>query len=174
MAHLTLSQPAPDLSLVPLSENGCNEGAGTGALEKLGLDLTNLIQAADEEYSDVIMIVDGKRVPIHRCIIAVRCPSFRKVFAGMGAEKAEGSKKQPELELNSLVKEGRIGYEAFMTVMGYVYGGKLRPLNIVVECWDPSCAHSTCRPVIDYVLELLCASVLFGIQELKTIAEVFI
>jgi regulatory protein NPR1 len=174
MAHLTLSQPAPDLSLVPLSENGCNEGAGTVALEKLGLDLANLIQAADEEYSDVIMIVDGKRVPIHRCIIAVRCPSFRKVFAGMGAEKAEGSKKQPELELNSLVKEGRIGYEAFMTVMGYVYGGQLRPLNIVVECWDPSCAHSTCRPVIDYVLELLCASVLFGIQELKTIAEVFI
>lgn len=136
--------------------------------EKLGSDLETLIQVSDKDYSDLTVMVDGRGVPVHRCILAVRCPVFRKVFPELETDK--GSK--PKLELSSLTRDGRIGYDAFMTVMGYVYGGKMRPLMNVVECYDSSCVHVTCRPAINFLLELLCASSLFDIPDLKTVAQV--
>jgi regulatory protein NPR1 len=145
---------------------------GTGltpaSFQKLCGDLEALIRVPDQEYSDLTIVTDGKTVPVHRCILAVRCPGLRKAFAEM--EQIGGSKL--ELELSSVVPDGKIGYEAFVAVMGYVYGGKMEPWPALVPCYDPSCSHLTCRPAIDYVLEVLRASLLLTLPEVKAVAEV--
>ena len=165
-----------DLGLVPLGpqsdEGGGNRGDGRGltanSFQKLCGDLETLIRMPDHEYSDLTIIADGKRVPVHRCILAVRCPGLRKVFAEM--EQNGGAKL--ELELSSIVDDGKIGAEAFVAVMGYVYGGKMEPWPAIIECCDSSCVHLTCRPAIDYVLEILRASLLLNLPEVKAVAEV--
>jgi regulatory protein NPR1 len=159
MAELRLSQPRP--------EEG-SSGSRGGLFEKLGSDLGALIHAPDEDYSDLTVIAGGKKVPVHRCILAARCPGLRKVLR----ETEESGNSKRELQLNSVVQNGTIGYEAFMAVIGYVYGGKLQPWPVAVPCYDSSCSHFTCRPAIDYVLEILCAAQLFTLPEVKTVAEV--
>ncbi|KAG0609169.1 hypothetical protein M758_8G163200 [Ceratodon purpureus] len=156
MADLKLSQPLPE---------GSSRG---GSLEKLGSDLARLlIRVPDEDYSDLTVIAGGKKVPVHRCILAARCPGLRKVLK----EIEQSGNSKLELELDSIVKNGKIGPEAFVAVMGYVYGGKLEPWPVAIPCHDNSCSHSTCRPAIDYVLEILCAAQLFNLPEVKILAE---
>ena len=143
-------------------------GLTPASFQKLCGDLEALIRVPDQEYSDLTIVTDGKGVPVHRCILAVRCPGLRKVFAEM--EQSGGSKL--ELELSSVVPDGKIGYEAFVDVMSYVYGGKMESWPAVVPCYDSSCSHLTCRPAIDYVLEVLRASLLLHLPEVKAVAEV--
>ncbi|KAG0555906.1 hypothetical protein KC19_11G011600 [Ceratodon purpureus] len=150
---------------------GCNGTEGRGltpsSFQKLCGDLGTLIRVPDMEYSDLTIIVDGKRFPVHRCILAARCPGLRRVFAGM--EQSDGSKL--ELELSSVVGGERIGHGAFVAVMGYVYGGTMEPWPAVIPCYDSSCGHVTCRPAIDYVLEILLASLLLDLPEVKNVTE---
>lgn len=143
------------------------------SFQTLSSDLGSLIQTPDEDnFSDLTVIVDGRKVSVHRCILAARCPGFRKVLAEV---QPTGKGKKLELELNSIVvKDGKIGFEAFTAVMGYVYGGRMEPWPVNVACYHSSCEHLTCRPAIDYVLEVLRASLLFGLPEVKTLAQVWL
>jgi len=153
----------------PLSECGSSGvGLPPDSFQKLCSDIGSLVSIRDEEFSDLTVLVDGRKVLVHRCILAARCPGFRKVFA-----EVELNRKNRELELSSVVKEGKVGFDAFMGVMGYVYGGKMEPWPAIVECYHLSCDHLTCRPSIDYVLEILCASVAFELPDLKTLAQVW-
>lgn len=164
MADLRLSQPRAE------EGRGAREGGFmAGSFERLGCDLESLIHVRDEEYSDLTVIAGGRRVAVHRCILAARCSGLRKVLT----EIERNANSKLELELDSVVENGRIGYEAFMAVMGYVYGGKFEPWPVVVPCHDPSCSHMTCRPAIDYVLEVICAASLFTLPVLKAVAEVW-
>jgi len=163
MADLTLS----------LREEGGHSGRSGGlnaenSLKKLGVDLESLIQAPDEEYSDLTVVVDGKKVAAHRCILAARCSGLRQAVR----ELEQNGNSKLELELKAIAGHGKIGYDAFMAVMRYVYGGKLEPWPARIACYDSLCAHLTCRPAIDYVLEILCASLLLNLPEVKTVAEV--
>lgn len=152
------------------SEAPSSRGLTHESFQILCSDLGSLMRIPDEEFSDLSIVVDGRKVPVHRCILAARCSGLRKVFAEM--EPNNGSNNKPEVELGSIVTDGKLGFEAFMAVMGYVYGGKMDPWPATVACFQPSCAHLTCRPAIDYVLEILRASILFSLPELKTLAQV--
>ena len=159
MADLRLSQPVAE------------ERAREGWYERLGADLEGLMRGADDDYSDLTVVVGGKRLPLHRCILAARCPGLRKALRDV---EQTGNVKL-ELDLNSVVENSRpVGYEAFMALMGYVYGGKLQPWPVAVPCHDSSCSHLTCRPAIDFVLEILSASTLFNVPEVKAVAEVLV
>jgi regulatory protein NPR1 len=156
-------------------------------VEKLVSDIESLLyRPADETFSDVIIHVDGKRVAAHRCILAVRCPYFRRFFAAAAENKnknkeekrEEDATKAVEVKLETLMKNNdkgeKVGYEAFMAVMGYVYGsGGMNPVvcSSSVSCLDPSCPHITCRPAIEFVLEILRASSILEISELKAAAQ---
>ena len=162
-----------------ISNCGCSKELEKSSreLEKVRLDFESLTD--QDLYSDMTILVDGRRVPVHHSILAVRSPVWRKVFAEKAKESTGKSSKvsgkfPPELELSSIVGEGRrIGYPAFKTVMGYVYGGRLRSMSSVVnECRDRTCCHSACRPAIDYAVELLNSASVFDIPELRNLAEV--
>ncbi len=173
-------------SSVCISCNGGSTGAAAAGVAKLVSDIESLLyRPADETFSDVIIHVDGKRVAAHRCILAVRCPYFRRLFAAAAENKnkeerrEEDATKAVEVKLETLMKNNdkgeKVGYEAFMAVMGYVYGsGGMNPVvcSSSVSCLDPSCPHITCRPAIEFVLEILRASSILEISELKAAAQV--
>lgn len=163
------------LSLPENGGRGSRSGSGVSGeivgerfLQKLGADLESLIETPDEEYSDLSVVVEGKRVAVHRCILGARCSGLRQAIR----ELEQSGNAKLELELSSVVDRGKIGYGAFMAVMRYVYGGKLEPWPARIACYDAACAHLTCRPAVDYVLEILCASLLLCLPEVRTIAEV--
>uniref|UniRef100_A0A8C8DAY3 BTB/POZ domain-containing protein 9 n=1 Tax=Oryzias sinensis TaxID=183150 RepID=A0A8C8DAY3_9TELE len=67
-----------------------------------------------EEYSDVTFIVEGKRFPAHRVILAARCHYFRALlFGGM-------KESQPQAEVR--LEETRA--EAFSMLLNYLYTGR--------------------------------------------------
>uniref|UniRef100_A0A3P9GZ48 BTB/POZ domain-containing protein 9 n=1 Tax=Oryzias latipes TaxID=8090 RepID=A0A3P9GZ48_ORYLA len=67
-----------------------------------------------EEYSDVTFIVEGKRYPAHRVILAARCHYFRALlFGGM-------KESQPQAEVR--LEETRA--EAFSMLLNYLYTGR--------------------------------------------------
>jgi regulatory protein NPR1 len=141
---------------------------GGGLVEKLVSDIESLLQRPDETFSDVIIHVDGKNVQAHRCILVVRCPYFRSLFADLN----ERDVPKVELKLEKLMKGEKVGYEAFMAVLEYVYGSRMNPLApSCVSCLDASCPHITCRPAIEFVLEILRASSVLELSELRASAQ---
>lgn len=153
-----------------LAEARSGRGLPESSFKKLGADLESLVHVPDDEdYSDLTVLVSGRKVPVHRCILAARCSGLRPVIRDL---EQNGNAKL-ELDLNSIADHiGKIGYDAFMAVLRYVYGGRLEPWPARIACYDSSCAHLTCRPAIDYVLEILCASLLLNLPDVKTVAEV--
>ncbi|KAM9798517.1 BTB/POZ domain-containing protein 9 [Neosynchiropus ocellatus] len=67
-----------------------------------------------EEYSDVTFIVEGKRFPAHRVILAARCHYFRALLYGGMKES------QPQAEV--CLEETRA--EAFSMLLDYLYTGR--------------------------------------------------
>lgn len=67
-----------------------------------------------EEYSDVTFIVEGKRFPAHRVILAARCHYFRALLYGGMKES------RPQAEV--CLEETRA--EAFSMLLNYLYTGR--------------------------------------------------
>ncbi|XP_008395394.1 BTB/POZ domain-containing protein 9 [Poecilia reticulata] len=67
-----------------------------------------------EEYSDVTFVVEGKRFPAHRVILAARCHYFRALLYGGMKES------QPQAEVR--LEETRA--EAFSMLLNYLYTGR--------------------------------------------------
>nr|GMD52617.1 regulatory protein NPR1 [Ipomoea batatas] len=103
----------------------------------------------------------GKEIPVHRCILSARSPFFRSVFSGKD--------KSVKLVLKELMKEYEVSYDAVVTVLAYLYCGKIRasPKDVCV-CVDIECSHVACRPALEFMVELLYASFTFQISELIT------
>jgi regulatory protein NPR1 len=179
--------------------SGCNKGGGGGGegggTEKLVSDIESLLhRSPDESFSDVSIYVEGKRVHAHRCILAVRCPYFRSFFSAAAAKERErredntaAAKERErredntaaaatasvmEVKLETVMRGEKVGYEAFMAVMSYVYGSGTKEFAFCVSCFDSSCPHFTCRPAIEFVLEILRASSVLEISDLKAAAQV--
>ncbi|KAK4382042.1 BTB/POZ domain and ankyrin repeat-containing protein NPR1 [Sesamum angolense] len=151
---------------------GCEVGTSLEllSLSKLSSSLEKLVVSSEYGYSDAEIEVEGITVGVHRCILAARSQFFQELF-----KKAnEGSVKEgkPKYLLSELVPNGRIGYEAFMVVLHYLYTGKVKASpSEVSTCVDESCAHDACAPAINYAVEMMYASATFQIKELVMVVQ---
>uniref|UniRef100_A0A0C9RZ07 TSA: Wollemia nobilis Ref_Wollemi_Transcript_1541_2401 transcribed RNA sequence n=1 Tax=Wollemia nobilis TaxID=56998 RepID=A0A0C9RZ07_9CONI len=141
---------------------------------------TLLFSSEDDVFSDAQMRVDDHVVPLHRCILAVRSPFFRALFSAKPTLSGDSSsastsdskaKGRNIYDAKELLKDCKVGYEALMMVMGYLYSGKLaEPPAGQCTCVDPACSHDACRPAIDFALQLLYSSFVFQIPELVSLS----
>ncbi|XP_052182521.1 BTB/POZ domain and ankyrin repeat-containing protein NPR1 isoform X1 [Diospyros lotus] len=112
-----------------------------------------------------IAVADGREVAVHRCILSARSPFFRTVF-GANRDKAV------RLELKELAKDLEVGFEALVAVLVYLYSGKVRSLpEGVCVCVDDECSHVACRPVVDFMVQVLYTSSTFQISELVALYQ---
>ncbi|GJQ09451.1 hypothetical protein GpartN1_g1242.t1 [Galdieria partita] len=99
--------------------------------------LMNLVNS--EKFADLQLLVDGFRIPAHRCILYSKCDYFRKMLESDMKESFQ----------NSIEIRG-IGYSTFLKVLFFIYTG--RPV------YD-----------MDYeqLIELLVAADMLGLEELQ-------
>lgn len=141
------------------------------SLRKLSSSLEQLLSEASCDYSDAEIVVEGISVGVHRCILAARSKFFHDLFKkGEGYTSKDGKLKYI---MDGLLPYGKVGYEAFLIVLGYLYTGKLKPFPVEVStCVDNICAHDACRPAINFAVELMYASSIFQIPELVSLFQV--
>ncbi|KAJ0963299.1 hypothetical protein J5N97_028421 [Dioscorea zingiberensis] len=167
-------EPSSSLSFTSSSivSNGSSAPAGANleivSLSRLSRDLERLLIDSELDCSDAdVVAADGNPVGVHRFILAARSPFFLELFARGAC--AEG---RPRYELRELVQPGKVGREAFLAFLSYLYTGKLRPAPVDVStCVDDMCAHDSCRPAINFAVELMYASSVFQIPELVSLFQ---
>lgn len=152
------SEPVPSLEVI--------------SLNKLSSNLARLLVDDGADYTDADIVVEGVSVGIHRCILAARSRFFHDLF-----RKDENSSSikdgKPKYNMDELIPHGKIGYEAFLILLSYLYTGKLKPSPADVStCVDSSCAHDACGPAIDFAVQLTYASSIFQIPELVSLFQV--
>ncbi|XP_042009509.1 BTB/POZ domain and ankyrin repeat-containing protein NPR1-like [Salvia splendens] len=141
------------------------------SLSRLSFSLEKLVVDADYDYSDAEVEVEGVSVGVNRCILAARSEFFHQLFRNTGVDGSVEGKKLRYL-MKDLVPEGRVGYEAFMVVLNYLYTGKVKASPTDVStCVDESCAHDACGPAINYAVEMMYASATFQIKELVMVVQ---
>lgn len=184
MAHL--AEPSSSLSFT--SSSHLSNGSGSHSLcayqypdpgpnleaislSKLSSNLEQLLVDSDCDYSDADIIVEGIPVVVHRCILASRSKFFHDLFK----REKELQEKEGKLKyaMSDFLPYGKVGYEAFLIFLGYVYTGKLKPSPMEVStCVDNVCAHDACRPAINFAVELMYASSIFQMPELVSLFQV--
>ncbi|KAJ0081498.1 hypothetical protein Patl1_11799 [Pistacia atlantica] len=140
------------------------------SLSKLSSSLEQLLVDSTCDYSDAEIIVEGTAVGVHRCILAARSKFFHELFR---SEKGSSDKEgKPKYVMTELLPFGKVGYEAFLIFLSYVYTGKLKPSPMEVStCVDNVCAHDACRPAINFAVELMYASFIFQVPELISLFQ---
>ncbi|PON62039.1 Potassium channel [Trema orientale] len=140
-------------------------------LNKLSSSLEQLLVDSSCDYSDAEIVVEGTTVGVHRCILAARSGFFHDLFKkDKGGVSEKGSK--PKYSMKDLLPYGNVGYEAFMVFLSYVYTGKHKPSPTEVStCVDDICPHDSCRPAINFVVELMYASSIFKMPELVSLFQ---
>ncbi|MCO5580493.1 hypothetical protein L7F22_034361 [Adiantum nelumboides] len=180
---------ASALSSSPLSPSNSNfANTGTGSLDKLdertnfqilSSNLQSLISPVlDNKFSDVVFYVAGHLVPLHRCILAARCPFFMSLFSKDAAYLASFAPIDDSIQKSSsrlTIDLGRlfdafpdvwnISYEAFMTTTEFIYCGT--QTLTAVPCVDENCLHEVCRPVVKFFIDMLAIASLLDITILK-------
>lgn len=182
LSPLALSLSSPPLSF---SKTSSTEVANNGTncdntnLQSLSHDLQNLIPPnADDIFSDVLFYVSGHAMPLHRCILAVRCPFFKSLFAkkttylaSLAPADERGNKDRWKLKIdlgklfNIWPVAGKVNYEAFMTIVEFLYTGT--QVVPTVNCMDDDCLHEACRPVVDFAIDMLGLTSVLDITNLK-------
>ncbi|XP_022866882.1 BTB/POZ domain and ankyrin repeat-containing protein NPR2-like [Olea europaea var. sylvestris] len=140
------------------------------SLNRLSASLEILLLDAEYDYSDAEIEVERIPVGVNRCILAARSEFFHELFKkGHGSSVKEG---KPKYLMSELVPHWRIGYEAFMVVLNYLYTGKVMPSQPEVStCVDESCVHDACGPAVNYAVEMMYASATFQIKELVMLVQ---
>ncbi|XP_051115567.1 BTB/POZ domain and ankyrin repeat-containing protein NPR1-like [Andrographis paniculata] len=143
------------------------------SLSKLSYCLENLVENVEYDYADAEIVVDGIAVGVHRCILAARSSFFHRRFKAVTDEKSDDDRGgKPRFFMSELVPQGKVGYEATMVVLKYLYTGKVKSSPPEVSsCVDVSCAHDACGPAINYAVEMMYASHAFHVKELVTVVE---
>ncbi|KAI8001180.1 BTB/POZ domain and ankyrin repeat-containing protein NPR1 [Camellia lanceoleosa] len=140
------------------------------SLRKLSYNLEQLLVDSSCDYSDTELVVENIPVGVHRCILAARSKFFHELFKK--EKKAFEKEGKPRYCMNDLLPYGRVGYEAFLIFLSYLYTGKLKPFPPEVStCVDSVCAHDACRPAIDFAVELMYASSIFQVPELASLFQ---
>lgn len=156
------------ISCIATTESISPDPSEISAIKRLSENLESIFQSSGDfdSYADAkISVPDGREVPVHRCILSARSSFFKSVFSG----KERGVK----LELKELAKNFDISFDSLVTVLAYVYSGKVKEIpKGVCICVDADCEHVACRPVVDFMLEVLYASFTFEITELVALCQV--
>ncbi|PKA50146.1 Regulatory protein NPR3 [Apostasia shenzhenica] len=143
------------------------------SLSRLSCNLERLLINSDFDCTDADIFVDGVAVGVHRCILAARSEFFHNLFshaAAAGERKGEG--RRPKFNLDDFVPSGRVGKEAFMVLLSYLYTGKMKAAPPEVStCVEALCAHEACRPAVNFVIQLMYASSVFKISELVSLFQ---
>ena len=151
------SEPVPSLEVI--------------SLNKLSSNLAQLLIDDGFDYTDADIIVEGVPIGIHRCILAARSRFMHNLFRKN--EKPSMKDGKPQYHMNELLPYGKVGYDAFLIFLSYLYTGKLQPSPANVStCVDSSCDHDACRPAIDFAVQLTYASSIFQIPELVSLFQV--
>uniref|UniRef100_A0A0D9V652 BTB domain-containing protein n=1 Tax=Leersia perrieri TaxID=77586 RepID=A0A0D9V652_9ORYZ len=172
------AQPAP----VPAGGGGGGSSSvEVVSLNRLSANLERLLLDSDLDCSDADVDIGdgGPPVPVHRCILAARSTFFYDLFAargrGAGGGGGEGGKRsggRPRYKMEELVAGGRVGRDAFLLLLGYLYTGKLRQApDDVVTCADRVCPHDSCPPAIRSAVELMYGAWTFKITELISLLQ---
>lgn len=150
------------------SERGVN--LEVVSLNKLSSSLEQLLIDSTSEYSDAEIVVEGIPVGVHRCILAARSKFFDELFKRhKGSVDKEG---KPKYSMSELLPYGKVGYEAFLIFLSYLYSGKLKPFPMEVStCVDNICVHDACRPAINFAVEMMYASSIFEMPELVSLFQ---
>lgn len=111
-------------------------------------------------FADARLVAfSGREIPVHRCLLSARSAFFKNLFVNR--------ERNTKLELKEVLKDYDVGYEALVTVLAYIYTGKVRvPPKDVCVCVDDECSHLACRPAVAFMVEVLYASFVFQINEL--------
>ncbi|KAL7089645.1 hypothetical protein ACP275_13G197300 [Erythranthe tilingii] len=142
----------------------------TISLSKLSSSLGQLLCDSGSDFTDADIVVEETSVGVHRCILAARSRFFDELFRkDKGIVGKEG---KPKYRMADLLPYGKVGYEAFVIFLNYLYTGKLRPSPVEVStCVNSVCPHDSCRPAIDFVVELMYASTIFQVSELVSLFQ---
>ncbi|VAH80206.1 unnamed protein product [Triticum turgidum subsp. durum] len=200
-SYLSNGSSPCSVALAPLpAADGWGGGGGGGgssssveavSLNRLSNNLERLLLDSELDCSDadVDMADGGPPIPVHRCILAARSPFFHDLFRARGSRSdgavtASASASatsggaggdvtgRPQYKMEDLVPGGRVGREAFLAFMGYLYTGRLRPAPLdVVSCADLVCPHDSCPPAIRFAVELMYAAWTFRIPELMSLFQ---
>uniref|UniRef100_A0A5B6ZYU0 Putative ankyrin repeat family protein n=1 Tax=Davidia involucrata TaxID=16924 RepID=A0A5B6ZYU0_DAVIN len=140
------------------------------SLSKLSCSLEQLLIDSSCDYSDADIVVEGISVGVHRCILAARSRFFHDLFK---KDKGPLEKEvKPKYCMSDLLPYGNVGYEAFLIFLSYMYTGKLKPSPPEVStCVDNACIHDSCRPTINFAVELMYASAIFQVPELVSLFQ---
>ncbi|CAN1327677.1 BTB/POZ domain and ankyrin repeat-containing protein NPR1 [Linum perenne] len=174
-----LSEPSSSLSFTSSSHLSNGSKATPAALDvisltKLSFNLESLLtdSSTGGDYTDAEVVVDGKPVGIHRCILAARSKFFDELFKRDKGSSEKGRKPRYSMNDDMVLPYGKIGYEALMILLSYLYTGKLKPFPMEVStCVHPNCAHDACRPTIDFAVELMYGSSIFQLLELVSLFQ---
>ncbi|KAF7030906.1 hypothetical protein CFC21_042342 [Triticum aestivum] len=200
-SYLSNGSSPCSVALAPLpAADGWGGGGGGGgssssveavSLNRLSNNLERLLLDSELDCSDAdVDVADGgPPIPVHRCILAARSPFFHDLFRARGSRSdgavtASASASatsggaggdvtgRPQYKMEDLVPGGRVGREAFLAFMGYLYTGRLRPAPLdVVSCADLVCPHDSCPPAIRFAVELMYAAWTFRIPELMSLFQ---
>lgn len=178
----TLTEPSSSLSFtsshLSYGSIGSNQFSSSSAsnlevisLSKLSSNLEQLLSNPDCDYSDAEIIVDGVPVGVHRCILAARSKFFQDLFK---KEKKNSKTERPKYHLKEMLPYGAVGHEAFLYFLSYIYTGRLKPFPLEVStCVDSVCPHDSCRPAVDFVVQLMYASSVLQVPELVSSFQVW-
>lgn len=145
--------------------------ASSAALHLLSDHLNSAFQSSDFDFCSDARIVAGagREVPVHRCILSVRSPFFRKIFTDPNSPK----ERCRRLELKELVGGFDVGFDSLLAALSFLYSGRVRPPpHGVCICVDDDCSHAGCRPAVDYMVGTLYAAFTFQCMELVEIYQV--
>ncbi|KAI3944256.1 hypothetical protein MKW98_016486 [Papaver atlanticum] len=136
------------------------------ALTRLSENLESVFETS--EFSDAVIVAsDTREIPIHRCILSARSVFFKNLFSS-GTVKGNDGK----FILKDVATDFKLGFDSVNLVLAYLYSGKVKTLPVdVCVCVDEECLHVGCRPVVDFMVEVLYASFTFQISELVTLFQ---
>ncbi|CAN1327672.1 BTB/POZ domain and ankyrin repeat-containing protein NPR1 [Linum perenne] len=172
-SHLSNGSITHNLPSSPVSE-ATPAALDVISLTKLSFNLESLLtdSSTGGDYTDAEVVVDGKPVGIHRCILAARSKFFDELFKRDKGSSEKGRKPRYSMNDDMVLPYGKIGYEALMILLSYLYTGKLKPFPMEVStCVHPNCAHDACRPTIDFAVELMYGSSIFQLLELVSLFQ---
>ncbi|CAA7025410.1 unnamed protein product [Microthlaspi erraticum] len=139
------------------------------ALQLLSNCLESVFDSPETFYSDAkLVLAGGREISFHRCVLSARIPVFKTALAAVKDQKSTSVK----LELKQIARDYEVGYDSVVTVLSYVYTGRVRPPpKGASDCVDEDCCHVACRPAVDFLVELLYLAFVFQIPELITFYE---
>ncbi|KAF8099508.1 hypothetical protein N665_0243s0070 [Sinapis alba] len=141
------------------------------AFQLLSNNLESLFDSPESFYSDAkLILADDREVSFNRCILAARSPFFKTALAA--AEKKEQRSTAAKLDLKEIATDYEVGFDSVVAVMAYIYSGRLRPPpKGVSDCADVDCCHVSCRPAVDFMVEVLYLAFVFQIPELVSLYQ---